>query len=146
MHVKSIGLAWIIVKDFDKAVKFYRDVVGLKLVEINEEWGWAELEGHEEEGSRLGIALSRSKSEDHIQPGENAVVTFTVDNLEKGIEKLEKQGAQLVGDIEIIPGHVKMQGIRDNDGNFFQIVELLSEHMESKHQTDNQNHGCCGGH
>src|SRR5436853_363159 len=97
MHAKSIGLAWIVVKDFKKAVKFYTEVVGLKVAEMNEEWGWAELEGREGEGMRLGIAQQREKGQDPVAPGQNAVVTFTVDDLEKAVKHLQKQGSTLVG-------------------------------------------------
>jgi predicted enzyme related to lactoylglutathione lyase len=142
MKAKSIGLAWIIVKDFKKAVKFYTDVVGLKLKEMNEQWGWAELEGHDGEGMRLGIAQQRSQGQDPIEPGQNAVVTFTVDNIEKAIQNMQKQGAALIGQVEEVPGHVKMQSVRDTEGNFFQLVEILSEvHAPTEHK-----HSCCGGH
>lgn len=139
MRTKSIGLAWILVKDLKKTVKFYTDILGLQLLEMNEEWGWAELEG-EEEGMRLGIAQQGSNGEDPIEPGQNAVLTFTVDHLDKAIQEMKKQGVKLIGEVEVIPGHVKMQSARDVDGNFIQIVELLEEH-EHKH-----GHGCCGGH
>ena len=42
---KSIDLVWITVSDFSRAVKFYTEVVGLQLLEKNDEWGWAELRG-----------------------------------------------------------------------------------------------------
>ena len=139
MHTKSIGLAWIAVKDFKKAVKFYTEVVGLKLIEMNEEWGWAELEGHEcHSGMRLGIAQARIEGEDPVNPGQNAVMTFTIDNLDNAIKNMQSKGAHLIGEVEVIPGHVKMQGVRDIDGNFIQMVELLEDH--------HYDHGCCGGH
>lgn len=125
MQAKSIGLVWIVVKDFKKAVKFYTEVAGLKLVEENEEWGWAELEGHEGKGMRLGIARSDLKGEDPVQPGQNAVLTITVENIEKAIENAQKQGSVLVGKIEVVPGHVKMQSVRDTEGNLFQFCELI---------------------
>lgn len=139
MRAKSIELAWIIVKDFKKTVKFYTEVVGLKLTEMNEEWGWAELEGHEGEGMRLGIAQQQMEIEnDPIQPGQNAILTFTVDHLEKEIQELMKQGVELIGSIEEIPGHVKLQMVRDTEGNYFQLVEKqvmanCSTHQHSEH-------------
>ena len=141
MRVKSIGLTWIIVKNFKESVKFYTETVGLKLVEMSEEWGWAELEGFDEDGMRLGIAQQRSKSEDPIEPGQNGVVTFTIDNLELAIKQMEQKGATLVGKVEVVPGHVKMQSVRDGDGNLFQLVEMISE--EDFH--DHNHNGCCGG-
>ena len=127
MQVKEIGLSWIVVKDFKAAVKYYTDVVGLKLMEINEQYGWAELEGFEG-GSRLGIA--QENSEDPAKAGQNAVMTFTVGNIQKAKEEMIKKGAKCEGDIIEVPGHVKMQTMTDLDGNCFQICEMV-------------HHSCC---
>lgn len=122
MKVKAIGLSWIVVKNIKQAVSYYTDVVGLKLVEFHEEFGWAELEGFEG-GSRLGIAQETPKEQ--VSAGQNAVVTFTVENLENAKNKMVKKGAKCEGDVLEVPGHVKMQTVVDLDGNRFQIVELL---------------------
>jgi predicted enzyme related to lactoylglutathione lyase len=122
MNVKSIDMTWLVVKDFKAAVDFYTKVVGLKLMESSEEWGWAELQGHEG-GSRLGIAQDRS--EEKIKPGSNAVPTFTVASLEAATVEMEKKGAKKVGDVMEVPGHVKMLLFKDADGNHFQMVEML---------------------
>lgn len=115
-------MVWIVVKDLKQAVKFYIDTVGLKLMEQHEEFGWAELQGHEE-GARLGLA--QANMENNIKPGQNAVVTFTVENLEKAIDDLKKKGCKCLGDVQEVPGHVKLQLAIDNDGNHFQLVQLL---------------------
>lgn len=127
MFVKEIGLSWIVVKDIKAAVQYYTDVVGLKLMEFNEQYGWAELEGYEG-GSRLGIA--QENPQEAIKAGQNAVMTFTVQNLEETKQKMIEKGARCEGEMMEVPGHVKMQTIRDNDGNCFQICELIS-------------HSCC---
>lgn len=120
MKANGLELAWIIVKDFKQAVKFYTEVVGLKLIEMVEEMGWAELEGHKG-GARLGIM----QTQPDFKPGQNAFVTFTVDDLEQTIEELKEKGAHCVGQIEEVPGHVKIQMVVDSDGNHFQMVQKL---------------------
>ena len=127
MQVKEIGLVWIVVKDLAVAVKYYTDVVGLKLMEVNEEYGWAELEGHEG-GSRLGIA--QENPQENLKAGQNAVVTFSVSNIEKAKQEMVKNGATCVGDVIEVPGHVKMQTMMDPDNNCFQICQVL-------------HHSCC---
>jgi predicted enzyme related to lactoylglutathione lyase len=127
MSVKEIGLSWIVVKDIKSAVQYYTEVVGLKLSEFNEQYGWAELEGHDG-GCRLGIA--QENPQEKVKAGQNAVITFTVDNLEKSKAKMIKLGAKCEGDVMEVPGHVKMQTIIDQDGNCFQICEIL-------------HHSCC---
>ena len=131
MKPKTMGLAWIVVSDFKKALQFYTEIVGLKLMEVNEQYGWAELEA-QEGGARIGIAQSCAESPDSSKPGQNAVLTFTVSNIEEAVASLVKKGAQLVGSIQEVPGHVKMQTIKDADGNQFQFCELIA-----------QKHKCC---
>lgn len=135
MNVQSIGLIWIVVNDLKTAVEFYTKIIGLKLMEVSEEHGWAELEG-QKGGSRLGIAQMPKEDDSGIKPGQNAIITFTVTNLDSSIANLTEKGAKLVGPVQEVPGHVKMQMISDVDGNHFQIVEVF-HHVHK---------GCCGGH
>jgi predicted enzyme related to lactoylglutathione lyase len=124
MAIKSINLVWVSVKDFKGSVKFYKDVLGLKLNEINEEYNWAEFSG-QEGGALLGIGVPRIK--DFVQPGQNAVVTFTVDDIVKTKEELGKKGVKMLGEIEEVPGIVKMQTFVDDNGNHAQLVQILDE-------------------
>ncbi|MDP1879684.1 MAG: VOC family protein [Parachlamydiaceae bacterium] len=141
MRTKAIKMVWISVKDFKKTIEFYRDVLGLKVVEMNEQWGWAELEGHDGEGTRLGIGQYDSKCEQEspISPGQNAVICLDVDDLDEAIADLQKKGAKLVGKIEEVPGHVRMQLIEDFDGNKIHVTQVIA------HKHSHQG-GCCGGH
>lgn len=122
MSIQGFNLAWIVVTDLKQAVHFYTEVVGMKLEELNEEYGWAELSGHEG-GARLGIA--QAKPEEKLRPGQNAVVTLTVENLGEALQNLTRKGVKIVGEIMEVPGVVKMQMVLDQDGNHFQIVEML---------------------
>ncbi|MGC1878101.1 MAG: VOC family protein [Rhabdochlamydiaceae bacterium] len=124
MNLKSMNLAWIVVNDLKKAVKFYTETVGLKLNTLDEQFGWAELEGNDG-GARIGIAQMKPNSEDGVEPGQNAILTFTVLNLEEAIADLLKKSAKLLGDIQVVPGHVKLQMVADVDGNRFQLVETI---------------------
>lgn len=123
MPAKSIDLIWIVVQDLKKSIKFYTEIVGLELLEIEEEYGWAEL-GGKEGGIRLGIA--QQSEHEQIKPGQNAVPTITVDNLEKAMADFIEKGAKLIGNICEVPGNVKMQMVVDPDKNHFQLVEILS--------------------
>jgi predicted enzyme related to lactoylglutathione lyase len=117
--IKGIELAWYVVNDLDTAIKYYTDVIGLTLEEKQEEFGWAELSG--ESGARLGLAQTQPGVE--IPSGANAVITISVEELDQFLEDLKEQGATLLGEVMEIPGQVKMQMVRDPDGNYFQLVE-----------------------
>ncbi|MBS3903359.1 MAG: VOC family protein [Anaplasmataceae bacterium] len=124
MRTKTMSLAWIAVKNLKQAIKFYTEVLGMKLMETHEQFGWAELQGHDG-GARLGIA--QLPDEGHFKAGQNAVVTFTVENIEKATTELTTKGATCIGSVQEIPGHAKLQMAVDADGNHFQLVQILSK-------------------
>lgn len=123
MKNQGIHLSWIIVKDVPKAIKFYTETVGLELKEYDETFGWAELSGPS--GTLLGIA--EENHENPMRAGSNAVVTVSVDNMDKAKAHFTKMGAKLVGETMEIPGHVKLQTFMDTDGNTMQLVQELSK-------------------
>jgi len=120
MAIKGLHLAWIVVSDVKKAIKFYTETVGMKLNSFEEKFGWAELSG-QEGGAVLGIA--QQSDHEAILPGQNAVITLSVENIQKAKAELEKKGATMKGEIMDIPGIVKLQMVVDQDGNHFQLVE-----------------------
>jgi predicted enzyme related to lactoylglutathione lyase len=119
---KSIELVWIVVSDLKKARNFFTEQVGLRESKVSEEHGWAELCG-QDGGTMLGIAQQSAACD--IAAGSNAIVTITVDNIEETVAEFKKQNVHLIGDIIEIPGHVKMQMFSDNDGNKFQVCQVL---------------------
>lgn len=123
MKAKGIQLAWIIVKNLEKAIEFYTKVVGLELKEYHKEFRWAELAGPE--GAILGIG-ENTEDPTTIEAGANAVVTISVVDIEQARAHFTKNGAKLVGEVVEIPGHVKMQTFVDVDGNTMQLVQTFS--------------------
>lgn len=122
MQPSKIELSWIVVSDLKKAKQFYIDVLGLKVNESSDEYGWLEVQGTDG-GSLLGIAQA-SEQED-VRAGGNAVVTITVKDLNAAILELKKKEVHFIGEILEIPGQVKMISFSDSDGNRFQLVQKL---------------------
>lgn len=118
MVVKKIGLAWITVADMNKAQRFFVDTLGLTLDTHAPEYGWMEVRAQEGD-FRLGVGL---KEQMNVS---NAVLTFDVDNMSESKKELERKGVTFVGDIQEVPGHVKLATFQDSDGNMFQLVEKL---------------------
>lgn len=119
MQAEGIDLAWVVVKDLDKAIQFYTEVVGLQLKERSDLYGWAELSGLR--GATLGLACSSHEVD--VEPGTNAVLTVTVADLDAALDHFKTKGATLIGKVLEVPGHVKMQTVVDQDGNKLQLVE-----------------------
>ena len=128
MIAKRSDLSWIMVSDIKKAKKFFTEVLGLEVKTDNDEYNWLELAA-KDGGSMLGVGQSNSNDEcsQGVTPGSNAIVTFTVDNLEATKAEFVKKGVNILGDIMEVPGHVKMLLFTDEDGNKFQICQLLDE-------------------
>lgn len=122
MSIQSIDLVWIVVKDLKSAIMFYQETLGLKLLELHEQYGWAELAG-QDGGARLGIA--QKSDMETIQPGQNAVMTLKVPNLAQAIKEYSQKKVKMVGTVLEVPGQVKLQMAMDADGNHFQLVEVL---------------------
>lgn len=127
MSVQGIHLAWVVVNDLNKALKFYTESLGFKLLEHQADYGWAEVSGSS--GARLGIAQASACSEEDsdlgTMPGINAVVAITVDNIDKTIAAYKAKGVKLIGKKQEVPGQVVLQTLEDPDGNKFQLAQLL---------------------
>jgi catechol 2,3-dioxygenase-like lactoylglutathione lyase family enzyme len=124
MAIKRIDLAWVTVADFERSKKFFVETLGLVTLCSEDEQGWLELVG-EDGGAVLGVGKSSKQSDD--KPGQNAVITFTVDDLLKTKKLLEAQGVIFIGDVIEVPGHVKMIFFTDPDNNKYQLVEDMEE-------------------
>ena len=120
--IKSIDLAWIAVESIKKSLHFFTETLGMKISSGDEKYKWVELVGNNG-GMLLGIAETLPES--IVKPGQNAVITITVESLNQAYDMLMKNGVNFIGDIMEIPGHVKMIWFKDIDGNAFQLVEKL---------------------
>lgn len=130
-NIVGIHMVWVVVKDLDKAIQYYTETLGLALQDLSKEYGWAELSGPT--GSRIGLAQHNEKSGEwdatNVKPGQNAVITFTVKDINAAIESYSQKGVRLLGKVMEVPGEVKLQTFQDLDGNLFQLAELLRAPM-----------------
>ncbi len=120
--VKSIDLAWITVSDSEKAKSLFVDVLGLTLHSEAPEYGWMELQG-KDGGAMLGIGKSCDGYSE--KPGQNAIVTFTVDDVVAMHNVLKSNNVTILGEIMEVPGHVKLLMFSDADGNRYQLAQDL---------------------
>jgi len=122
MVIKSAELCWLVVADLKKSVEFYTKTLGLTLLNMTEEFGWAELQG--KEGGTM-IGLCQACEEQPVLPGGNAVMTFTVNDMDQASADLQSRGLLPMGPVIEVPGHVKMRDFVDLDKNRFQLVQQL---------------------
>ncbi|MFI5955996.1 VOC family protein [Cryptosporangium sp. NPDC051539] len=109
----GVASVWVPVDDMDRAVEFYRDVLGLELTDQQSQW--SELDA---DGLRIGLNAREGASE-HADGG--AVISFRPDGaLESEVDRLRDAGVRFTGEISehawgrIVP-------FKDSEGNDLQL-------------------------
>ena len=120
MHLKGIGPSLLVSKDIKKTIKFYTENLGFSVDDFNEQFGWAQLKA--EDGTTIGVVQENPFI--RVEGGGNAIVSLLTVDIEKTRDELVKKNVNLIGDILNIPGKVKLQFFKDDDGNTFQFTEL----------------------
>lgn len=105
------------VSDLDKAIDWYREMLGLELLYKVEEIAWAEMQSPV---SRVNIGLGEGEIANRSG---NSVPTFGVTDIEAAKVELEAKGVNMDGDIRHIPGLVKLLTLYDRDNNALMLYE-----------------------
>lgn len=122
MEPQGFSMAWVLVNNMAEGKAFFTNVLGLKLEVDSPEFNWAEFSAGN--GAHIGMGIA---SEDTpIKAGNNAVICINVSNIVTAKTELESKNVRILGDIQEVPGHVKMILIQDQSGNLYNIVEKLS--------------------
>lgn len=112
MKVRAVDFVCYMVKDFKKALEFYRDTLGLKLTEQFGE-GFAEFDlGN----VTLGIGSADMMGEKIDQPQGNATVGIAVEDVAAVVKELKEKGVEINEDVQDFPG-CQMVSIKDPSGN-----------------------------
>lgn len=141
---KSIHHSGIVVKDLDKSVKFYCEILGMQVAERRERVGGAinSVVGYEEVhiecvdlflgGTHL-IELIQYHVPKPIDRPTNersflgaSHIAFTVDDIHSAFHNLIDNGAQPMNPpVEVAPGKICCY-IKDPDGNWIELIEFLA--------------------
>ncbi len=116
------------VKDLDRSLQFYTDVMGMKVLRqsVNEEYQYTlAFVGYAEESEQAVIELTYNWGEHEYDMGTAyGHVAFAVDDIYAMCDRLEQQGA----DVYRKPGPVKggdtiIAFVRDPDGYAIELIE-----------------------
>lgn len=106
------GNVTVMVTDMDKAIKFYTDILGLKLINRYGDH-WADIEGP-------GIAIGLHPTTKVINRGDNLQIGLKVPDLDKAVSELEKMGVQFkINDDD----QVRLASFNDPDHNILYLVQ-----------------------
>lgn len=105
------------VTDLDRSIGWYRDVLGLKLLYRREDIAWCEFQTAVE---RVSVGLSQVE-----QPGGKggATLTFGVRDIDAAKAELDRSGVRQDGEIQEIPGLVRLLTFFDPDDNALMFYE-----------------------
>jgi catechol 2,3-dioxygenase-like lactoylglutathione lyase family enzyme len=144
--VKAIRHAGIVVTDMERSVRFYGDLLGLKVVK--DFWEKGEyidsitgLEGvylhmvklTAKDGSMIELLQYKSHpcpsgSERRLCDIGCTHVAFTVDDIKLQYSRLKEQGVEFLSVPSVSPdGYAKVAFCRDPDGFFIELVEVLDK-------------------
>jgi len=113
MAVKKFSSAYYVVKDMDKAVGFYQDILGLNIkFRDGDRWTQFDVNG-------VAVALA-DPSEGTVPPGGGGTVVLEVDDLGEMRDTLTQNGIT-VNDIVDMGGHGRYFTAVDPAGNIVQI-------------------------
>ena len=119
MSIQRLDHVYYWTADMERAVRFYRDLLGLRLVRQEGE-SWALFEAN---GSRFAL---HGVVEGHpVAPG-GATAVFSVDDLDRARRELEERGASFHERGGEVPGYARFASLSEPDGNTVQLIEYLS--------------------
>ena len=132
----SLSHCFLVVHDYDEALTFYRDVLGLEVrndVEF-EDNRWLTLSAPEQPGVEIGLeipgyfphtsAADRQATADLLAKGLLPGVIFRTDDVDKMFERVRAAGAEVLQEPIDQPYGVRDCAFRDPSGNMVRFSQL----------------------
>jgi predicted enzyme related to lactoylglutathione lyase len=108
--ITEISAIWLPVTDMDRALAFYRDTLGLKVLSNDDDWSMVTAGDQQ-----IGLNARESPAGDG-----GAVIAFGVDDLEQTVADLREKGTDFTGEISEHPWG-RIIPLSDPDGNDLQL-------------------------
>ena len=113
MRVNQVT-AMVLVQDMDRAIRFYRDLLGFRLQAEQEDWAMFE--------ERVGLMLSPEPLPLDNMSLNAVMITLYVDDVHAAYQELVQKGvAFLVGPTDV--GGAIVASFRDTEGNLLQMLQ-----------------------
>ena len=114
MLVKKLQNAYVVSRDMDRAVAFYREALGLQL-KFQDGARWAQFDAG-------GVNFSLASPAEAVDGVSGAVVVFEVADLAGVQSQIERHGGRVL-DRRDMGDHGTSVTIADPDGNVFQLFQ-----------------------
>ena len=111
--IDKIAYIWVPTTDMDRAVAFYKDVLGFKLLFKREDWSEFEIGGQ-----RLALCKVDTLHPSKTSPG----VSFMAQPIEQVIDTLSGKGVTFIEELKVYP-YGKLIHFQDPDDNILGFYE-----------------------
>ena len=123
----KLGLVMIVVREMERSVAFYRDVLGLKLL-INQD-NWSQLDA-----GNILLGLHPEGEEVHVSPTTGMSIGIYVDSMDKAVAEIRRRyGKIAIGPRKEPFGRWAL--VLDPDGYSVQIIEMARRLRAAHHLT-----------
>ncbi len=119
--INKIQVTGVFVSDQDKALEFYRDVLGFEVrndMRLSEEFRWLELAP-----PGADVALSLASPMNGGQPGGPSHIIFDTSDIDATASALKNKGVGFIQEPAAQPWGGIMAMFSDPDGNVFSLVQ-----------------------
>ncbi len=121
----KLGLVMIVVRDMERSVAFYRDVLGLRL--LIHQSNWSQLDA-----GNIILGLHPEGEEVHVSPTSGMSLGIYVDSMDKAVTEIRRR----YGKIAIGPRSEpfgRWALVHDPDGYSVQIIEMARRLRAAHH-------------
>jgi predicted enzyme related to lactoylglutathione lyase len=108
------------VMDWERATRWYQEVLEFKLIYDVPDMGWCELES-----GVPGTTIGLSKV-DHLQPADVITPILGVKDIDAARRELEARGVRFIGETTTIPDLVRLASFTDPEGNILRLAQSLA--------------------
>jgi predicted enzyme related to lactoylglutathione lyase len=129
----TIGIS-VDVENVDRAITFYREGLGLKLIERGDGWGgWATMAlGNQTFFFGIPWGPEGPLSRDHAHHWTPVHLDFVVDDFDAAVQRALNAGAKLDRPIVRRKDRGDMANMFDPSGNGFDIIQRTSSHKRER--------------
>lgn len=111
--INKIAYHWVPTTDMDRAVEFYRDLLGFKLLFKREDWSEFDIGGQ-----RLALCKVDTLHTNRTSPG----ISFMAQPIEPVMDTLSSKGVTFIEALKVYP-YGKLVHFQDLDGNILGLYE-----------------------
>lgn len=116
-----VWVAAVEVSDYERALRFYRDLLGFPVrLDARPRFDWIEL-GPEEPGTKIGLSLKQDLAADGKAIRVTGIVLDT-DDLDTFVDRLMAAGVRFTTEPHRAPWGGQLADFLDPDGNEIQVV------------------------